>query len=146
MTGLDINRFLPHRDRMQLIDAILEIDATKAVTRSTVTNRWPLFDGGSVSSLVIIELAAQTAGVRNTWEGIQKHGPGFQTKGWLVGIKHSAFFLDTIPLGTPVFTTCRNQFELEGYREVLGLASLSRDDTGKADIIGEVTLQLLQSD
>ena len=56
-----IEDLLPHRDRMLLIDEILEVDDNTAVTRATVSNRWPFFNGNTVDSLILIELAAQTA-------------------------------------------------------------------------------------
>ena len=59
--------FLPHRDRMRLIDEIIDVNEKSAVTQATVTDQWPFFSGESVNSLVLIELVAQTAGISNCW-------------------------------------------------------------------------------
>ncbi|MEN8752643.1 MAG: hypothetical protein AB1Z18_07690, partial [Desulfobacterales bacterium] len=67
MNSLDLNpeNILPHRDRMLLVDSIIEVDDNGAVTRSVVTEKWPFFDGQNVRALVLIELVAQTAGIHN---------------------------------------------------------------------------------
>jgi len=131
---------LPHRGRMKLVDEIIEVDEEKAVTRATVTDQWPFFDGKAVNSLVLIELVAQTAGISNSLGGIKKHGKNFKKRGWLVGIKQSRFYIDTISLGTQIITRSENQFEFENYREILGTAKI------ESKIAGEVRLQLIQAD
>ena len=78
--GLNIEDLLPQRDRMLLIDEILEIDDKIAVTRATVTDQWPFFDGQAVVSLILIELVAQTAGINNSWVRIKKRGLGSEKK------------------------------------------------------------------
>ena len=84
---------LPHRGRMKLVDEIITVNSEMAVTRTRVTDQWPFFDGKAVNSLVLIELVAQTAGISNSWGGKKKHGENFVTKGWLVGIKESRFYI-----------------------------------------------------
>lgn len=132
--------FLPHRDRMRLIDEIIEVNEKTAVTHATVTDQWPFFSGGSVQSLVFIELVAQTAGISNCWQGIQKHGENFVTTGWLVGIKQCFFYMDTIPLNTLIVTRTENRFIFENYIEILGTVEISSKK------VAEVSLQLVQSD
>ncbi|MDF1593480.1 MAG: hypothetical protein P1P89_18380 [Desulfobacterales bacterium] len=131
---------IPHRGRMKLVDGIIEVDDKRAVTSATVTGQWPLFKDKTVHSLVCIELVAQTAGVSNCWNGINKHGKDFVNRGWLVGIKSAVFHLDAIPLDARVITRTENQFEYEGYREILGTV-----ETG-SKLIAEVRLQLMQSE
>ena len=121
-------------------DRGLRVDEEKAVTRSTVTDRWPFFNGRSVDSLVLIELVAQTAGISNSWEGIKKHGDQFERKGWLVGIKQSRFYVDAVFLDTPIITRSETQFRFENYRDILGMVEIG------SEIVGEVRLQLFQSD
>jgi predicted hotdog family 3-hydroxylacyl-ACP dehydratase len=135
-----VEELLPHRGRMKLVDEIIEVNEEQALTRSTVTDRWPFFDGKKVNALVLIELVAQTAGIINTWGGIKKYGDKFETKGWLVGIKRSRFLIDHIPLNTCIITRCENQFKLENYREIFGTARIG------SDVVAEVRLQLLQPD
>ncbi len=142
MNRFDINiaDLLPHRDRMLLIDEILELDDKAAVTRATVTDQWPFYDGNSVDSLILIELVAQTAGINNSWVRIKKYGLDSEKKGWLVGIKQSRFFVDTVSLHDLIITRAENQFEYESYRHILGIARI-----GDA-IVGEISLQLIQTD
>ncbi len=131
---------LPHRGRMKLVDEIITVNSEMAVTRTRVTDQWPFFDGKAVNSLVLIELVAQTAGISNSWGGKKKHGENFVTKGWLVGIKESRFYIDTVPLDTRIITRCVNQFEYDSYRVIRGTVEI------KKRIVAEVELQLVQSD
>ena len=135
-----VEELLPHRGRMKLVDEIIEVDEERALTRSTVTNLWPFFDGKTVNALVLIELVAQTAGISNSWGGIKKHGDKFERKGWLVGIKHSRLLIDAVPLNTSIITQCENQFKLENYREIFGTTRIN------SEVVAEVRLQLLQPD
>ena len=131
---------LPHRGRMKLVDEIITVNSEMAVTRTRVTDQWPFFDGKVVNSLVLIELVAQTAGISNSWGGKKKHGENFVTKGWLVGIKESRFYIDTVPLDTRIITRCVNQFEYDSYRVIRGTVEIEKR------IVAEVELQLVQSD
>jgi len=139
-TNIGIEDLLPHRGRMLLIDEIIEVDDKKAVTGATVTELWPLFDGIVVSSLILIELVAQTAGIVNGWARIKKKGKDSEKEGWLVGIKQSRFFFDEVPLHSRVITSAENQFEYENYREILGVSKVG------PNIMGEIQLQLIQTD
>ena len=140
LRDISIDALLPHRGRMRLIEEIIEVDDTGAVTLATAAGHWPFFNDQNVHSLVCIELVAQTAGISNSWGGILKHGNDFNNRGWLVGIKSAVFFMDTIPLHTLITTRTRNQFEYEGYREILGTVEIG------SNTIAEVRLQLMQSE
>lgn len=135
-----VESFLPHRDRMKLVDEILAVDGQTAATRCTVSARWPFFDGQSVSSLVLVELVAQTAGICNSWAGKQKQGEKFQPRGWLVGIKQAHFFKAILGLGSHVIVRTENGFKFESYREVMGTAEIDGQPLATVD------LQLMQSD
>ena len=137
---ISIDSLLPHRGRMRLIDEIIEVDDKGAVTHATAAEHWPFCNDQTVHSLVCIELVAQTAGISNSWGGILKHGKDFNNRGWLVGIKSAVFFMDTIPLRTRITTRTRNQFEYEGYREILGTVEMDLKP------VAEVRLQLMQSE
>ncbi len=134
-----IEDLLPHRDRMLLVDEILEVESNLAVTCATVTDRWPFFKGGGVDALVLIEVVAQTAGINNGWVRIKTHGMDSEKKGWLVGIKQSRFFVDTLALNDRIITRAENQFEYEGYRQILGTARIG------SKVVGEVALQVVQN-
>ena len=137
---LNIEDLLPHRDRMLLIDEILELDDKVAVTHAKVTDQWPFFDGQAVDSLILIELVAQTAGISNSWVRVKKRGKDSEKKGWLVGIKQSRFFVDSLSLNALIITRAENQFEYESYRHITGVAKIG--DL----IVGEISLQLIQTD
>jgi predicted hotdog family 3-hydroxylacyl-ACP dehydratase len=138
--NIAIEDLLPHRGRMMLIDEIIEMDEEMAVTLSVVTDQWPLFDGKTVSPIILIELIAQTAGISNGLERIRKHGKDSEKKGWLVGIKKSRFFVDAIPLHTKIVTRSENKFKYDGFRELLGTAQIGQD------IVCETILQVVQVD
>jgi predicted hotdog family 3-hydroxylacyl-ACP dehydratase len=137
---IKIEDLLPHRDRMLLIDEILEVDHDMAVTSATVTDRWPFFNDNGVDPLVLIEVVAQTAGINNGWVRIQKHGKDSKKKGWLVGIKQSRFFVDTLALNDRIITHVENQFKYEGYRQILGTARIG------LEVVGEVALQVIRTE
>ena len=139
-SDLKIEDLLPHRHRMLLIDEILEVDHDMAVTCATVTDRWPFFINDGVDPLVLIEVIAQTAGINNGWVRIQKHGQDSEKKGWLVGIKQARFFVDTLALNARIITRAENQFEYEGYRQILGTARIG------SQMVGEVALQVIQTE
>jgi len=133
-----IEDLLPHRGRMLLIDEIVEVDDEKAITGATVSDQWPFFDANGVNPLVLIELVAQTAGITNGWVRIKQRGKDSEKKGWLVGIKQSHFFTDTLALNSRIITRAENQFEYEGYRQILGTAIIGKE------VVGEVELQVIQ--
>ena len=139
LDDISIEDLLPHRGRMLLIDEVLEVTDTTAVTCATVTDKWPLFDGQVVDSLILIELVAQTAGVNNGWVRIKQHGLDSEKKGWLVGIKQSRFLVESLALNDRIITRAENQFEYEGYRQILGTARIDKM------LIGEVALQVIQT-
>ena len=89
LPNVDICDLIPHRDGMKLIDTILAVDEHRAVTRSVVSERWPLVEDGCASPILLVELVAQTAGVNNGWARIKKKGLHSEKKGWLVGIKRA---------------------------------------------------------
>jgi predicted hotdog family 3-hydroxylacyl-ACP dehydratase len=132
------DRFLPHRGHMLLIDEILALDDSGAVTRSVVRGKWPFFDGQSVKSIVLIELVAQTAGVHNGWVREKLHGPAADRRGWIVGIRKARLFVDTVPLYTHLVTRTENQMEFEGFRDIYGVVEM------ETKMAAEITLQLLR--
>lgn len=140
LNTINIEDLIPHRDRMKLIDEILSIDEDLAVTRSVVTEVWPFFDGQAIKSIILLELVAQTAGINNGLALINKYGMDSGKKGWLVGIKKSKFTIDAIPLNTTIITKVENSFKFDNFREIRGTNKI--DD----NIVGEVTLQVLEAD
>jgi predicted hotdog family 3-hydroxylacyl-ACP dehydratase len=139
LEDIGIEDLIPHRGRMLLIDEIIDVDVNRAVTSAVVSEEWPLFDGKSANPIVLIELVAQTAGVANGWDRIQKRGLDSEKKGWLVGVKKADFFIDAIPLHTRIVTRCENTFKYDSFREIQGSSKIG------PDIICEISLQVFQA-
>ena len=134
----DIEDLIPHRERLKLIDTITFVDQEHAVTRATVKESWPLLSGDAVSAIVLIELAAQTAGVCIGWnQKMKSDGPRGEAKGWLVGIKNARFYVNTIPLDSCITTRSENRLVIENYKEIAASASIGEK------LVGEISLQIL---
>ena len=140
LAGIRIEDLLPQRDRMLLINEIIEVDDERAVTAATVTDRWPFFDANGVNPLILIELVAQTAAVTNGWVRIKQRGKDSEKNGWLVGSNQSRFFVKAISLNQRIITRAENQYAYESYRHIAGIARIG------SQIVGEVTLQLFQAE
>lgn len=135
MIDITIEELIPHRNRMKLINKVIEIDGESAVTESIVTKQWPLFEDNSVDTIILIELVAQTAGVYIGWKEKKEEG-NTSGKGWLVGIKKATFSLDKIPLNTRIIARSKRIFSFENFFEFLGIAKIG------SDVIGEIVLQV----
>lgn len=98
-----------------------------------------MVSSGEVNSLVLIELAAQTAGVCNGWDRIRRHGMNSDRRGWLVGIKKADFSTGSVPVGAVIITRAENTYNFENLREVN--CELRLDDT----IIAGAILQLFRA-
>jgi predicted hotdog family 3-hydroxylacyl-ACP dehydratase len=136
--GLSLEDLLPHRGRMLLIDEVLEVDSVTAVTRSVAKATWPLAGEDGVSSLILVELAAQTAGVCNGWDRIKTKGMDSEKTGYLVGIKRAGFAVKSLSLGQSVVVRAENSCSFAGLREVDCTAHW------QDRLIAEITLQLYQ--
>ena len=139
LSDLSIEDLLPHRGPMMLVTKILEVDAEHAVTLCRVASWWPMVDDNGVHPLILIELAAQTAGICNGWDRVQTKGLDSDKMGWLVGIKKAEYLVDTLPIGSKIISSAENSYKFESLREVSCLQHLD----GK--LIGTMTLQLFQA-
>lgn len=140
LANFSIEDLLPHRNSMLLIEEILEGGPNAAVSSAIVNENWPLFDGSSVNSLILIEMAAQTAAICAGWARIQERGLASDKKSWLVGIKRAEFFVDALNLNDRIVTHAVNSFKYEGYRHIIATARV-----GSA-VVGEIELQAIQAD
>jgi len=116
MAAVEIEELIPHRGRMKLIASILEISTDIAVTSASVSDAWPLCTGKSVSPIVLIEVAAQTAGVLSCWK--KGDNRSAFTAGVLTGIKSAEFFVDAVPLHAELTTTATTMYSLEDYEAI----------------------------
>ena len=139
LSDLTLEDLLPHRSPMLLIREVLTADNSHAVTRSVVDSSWPLIKDGAVHPLILIELAAQTAGVCNGLDRIQTKGLDSSQMGWLVGIKKADFFIDRLPVGSTVIARAENNYCFENLRLVSCELHLHNS------LIGSTTLQLFQA-
>lgn len=139
LADLTLEDLLPHRAGMLLIGSVVEVDATRAVTLSTVSAAWPLAGPLGAPPLLCIELAAQTAGVCNGWDRIQTQGMESNQMGWLVAVKRAEFHLPLLPLGATIRAEAENTLVFSNFRENSGRLFL--DET----LVAEVTLQLYQA-
>ena len=136
---LSIEDLLPHRGRMKLVDKILELTAEIAVTSATATRQWPLFDGRGISPLVLVELVAQTAGIKNGLDRMRTQGPEADKRGWIVGIKQARFEVDEIYPGDRVITRAWNDYQRDNYLSISGEASIG------SRVVARVSLQVVQA-
>lgn len=139
MVNINIENLIPHRGRMKLVDKIIEVDETTAVTESTVTDQWPLLQNNFVNPLVLIEVVAQTSAVSIGWKELKENGNDARGKGWLVGIKTADFFIDRIPLNNRIRTWVKINFNLDYYTEILGISKIG------SDLVSEIVLQVLRN-
>ena len=124
-----IDDFIPHRDRMRLVQEIVEIDNDHCVTRAVASPLWPLYGGGHIGSLIIVELVAQTVSVYVGWRKREKTRLG--GKGVIVGIKDAVFPVPLIPAGAELKTSCRTLLNLDNtYGEFEGEVKDDRTSYG----------------
>ena len=131
---------LPHRGRMLLVEEIIDITESFALTASIVAREWPLTDDTGADPLLLIELAAQTAGICNSWNDIVSKGETGSTRGWLVGVKQAELYTDLLPLHSRIITRSENIHKFDILREI----SSSLELDGR--VIGRVTLQLIKAE
>ncbi len=138
LAAINIEDLIPHRGKMILIDKIIDLEKEYAVTSSIVSKSWPLLTDDGVQPLILLELAAQSAGICNGWDRIKTQGVDSDKMGWLVGIKRAVFHIDLIPLACEIITRAENFKKYDSLREIRSVLRLHND------IIAEVTLQLFQ--
>lgn len=138
-TNVAIEQLIPHRDRMKLVDDIVDIRDDAAVTRATVSPRWPLIHKGRTSPVVLVELVAQTAAVCIGWKETRGGDSAADGRGVLVGIKSADFFTDHLTVGQVIRTEAVIGFTMEHYTEIRGTTTI--DGAPAAEIILQVLRQ-----
>jgi len=133
-----IEDLIPHRDRMKLVDEILEIDGDITRTSSVVTDLWPLDETGLLDPMILVELVAQTSGVHEGWKARRNGTAG--TKGWLVGIKKANFFSDAVPVGAVLTTSVRLLYAQQAYAVFAGTVEAASTP------LAEVELQVFREE
>lgn len=138
---LNVEDFILQRDGMKLIDEIIMVDESTAISESIVTPAWPLFKNSHVHAIVIIELVAQTAGINVKWNEDSTQSPkDGNGRGFLVGIKKATFNTNYIPVDATITTCAEKKYSQMGYAEFSGVVTIG---TRK---VGDVILQLFRTD
>ncbi|MEN6466672.1 MAG: hypothetical protein ABFD62_15970 [Syntrophaceae bacterium] len=124
-TEINIEDLIPHRDRMKLLDEVVKTTSDEAVTRTTISGRWPLVredgnNGPCVDPVVFIEIVAQTAAVQVSARTRQNAA---DRRGWMVGIKKADFFTDLVPVYTVLTTRVRCLQSIDNYDVLEGEVS-----------------------
>jgi predicted hotdog family 3-hydroxylacyl-ACP dehydratase len=116
---INIESLIPHREPIKIITEVIELKDDFGITAAVVNERWPLYDGRAVRSLVLIEAIAQTAALV---EGYKRKKEGKSSiKGWLVGIKSAEFKKDCIPLDTRITVFVSSLYSFENYGVIDGV-------------------------
>lgn len=136
----DIEKYIPHRDRMRLVDELLEADDTHTVTATTVGPKWPLGEDGLLNPLLFIELVAQTTAAGATWRSMHREGEGRIMTGFLVGVKKASFSPAGVPPGTRLVTSSRSILEMDDYAVFQGEVRAGEE------IIATAELQLYRAE
>lgn len=131
--NIDIEKLLPHRNTMKLIGEVVEVNDERCITASTVSSRWPLFSDGHVDPLILIELAAQTAGVNFGWHKMMNNSPVEQL-GWIVGIKNAEFYLGRIPLDAKIVVSVEEKTKSDNYVVIAGTAHVGPECIGRMEL------------
>lgn len=118
MLNIDIDSLIPHRKKIKIINGILDVQPTSAISMAVVNSDWPLFDGEAVNSLILIEAIAQTAAIIEGYKRKQSGESG--VKGWLVGIKNAEFYEEKIPVNTNLMIMLESKYSFDNYGVVEG--------------------------
>jgi len=111
----DIETYIPHRDRMRLVEELLEADDAHAVTAATGGPDWPIGEDGLLNPLIFIELIAQTTAAGATWKNMHREGKGEIMTGYLVGVKRASFGAEGVSPGARLVTSSRSVLEMQDY-------------------------------
>lgn len=136
MIDIHAEDYLPHRGRMKLIDTIVHVNTDKAVTESVVNAQWPLLTDDHVSSIILIELAAQTSGIYIAWNREKEKQRTGNERGWVVGIKSASFYTPHIKVGTRISTHATSGISVDTYMKLNSKVYILDE------LVGEVGLQL----
>ncbi len=100
-----IETLIPHRAPMLLVERIVEVLEEGLVCQGRVPAGGPLAGHGAASVFLGLELAAQTAAVREALG--RGAGAGEPRLGYLTSIKNARFQVPELPAGRPLRATVR---------------------------------------
>ncbi len=126
---------IPHRLGMRLIDRVKRPTWNALQAETIVTEEWPLYNNGEVSSILCIELAAQAISALSTWRRGKGAGPRV---GLLVGIKEAEFSRSSVPVGT------RLHIEIEELSHVGDYAVFEGKVRSDSDSLCKIIIQVME--
>ncbi len=136
MLNIDIESLIPHRDRIKMINEVLEITPESAVAGAVVNSSWPLCNGNTVSPIVLIEVVAQTGAVIDGYKRKMQGKSG--GKGWLVGVKDARFNVAEVSVGTHLVASVGNSYTFDNYSVITGTVKAGEE------ILAVIVLQALR--
>ncbi|MBN2574564.1 MAG: hypothetical protein JXP73_08350 [Deltaproteobacteria bacterium] len=125
MATLDIEKLIPHRRPMRLVEEIVTVGEWAIETAATVRDTWPTAHVGEIRALVLVELIAQSAAVLQGWK--ERHEKESGIGGLLVGIPHATLARPTVPVGARL--SCQVQIS-HGATNYLAFEGEVRDAAG----------------
>jgi predicted hotdog family 3-hydroxylacyl-ACP dehydratase len=129
----DLERLLPHRRPMRLVETMDRVDDASIDTSAVVRDTWPTAEGDSVRTLVLIELIAQSAAVLQGWR--ERHEKETGIGGLLVGIQQLTPMRPTLPIGTRL--QCKVRIT-HGATNYLAFEGEVKDDAGVVWLTGAI--------
>ena len=102
--------FMPHRPPMLMIDAMIVHTADECVCTKTFRAGDPLVENGSVTSLVTIELFAQTAAAQFGYAGFL--AGGLMTSGALLGTRKIDLFVGSFETDKEIVIRAKQVFAI----------------------------------
>jgi predicted hotdog family 3-hydroxylacyl-ACP dehydratase len=136
---LDIETLIPHRVPMRIVERVCAADDSSVETVSTVRDTWPTAQNGHASTIVLIELVAQSAAALLGW--VERDKDPCQRLGYLVGVPRAEFRRPLVPVGTVLHCHARISQSIENYR---AFEARVTDDAGEELV--SATIQALRPD
>lgn len=130
---VDIERLIPQRPPMRIVEAVAAIDELSIESTATVRETWPTAEDGKARSSMLIELVAQTAAVLQGWK--ERHEKEIGEGGLLVGVQGAKLAAATIPVGTNLVCSVRISHGVQSY---LAFDGEVRDDKGTVWLTGAI--------
>ncbi len=126
---------IPHRLRMRLIEWVKRPTRNGLQAETIVTEEWPLYNNGKVSSIICIELMAQAIAALSTW----RRGEGTRPRlGLLVGVKEAKFLRPSVPVGT------RLNIEINVLSQVGNYAVFEGEVRSNLDSFCKIIIQVVE--
>ncbi|MFH0786006.1 MAG: hypothetical protein V2B13_00165 [Pseudomonadota bacterium] len=126
---------IPHRRRMRLLEWVRRPTEKGLQAETTVNADWPLHKDGLVSSVIGIELVAQTIAAKRTWSLGQGAGARL---GFLVGIKEAEISPPGFPVGTKLVIQVTELYNVGDYAVYEGQVS------SESDCFCKTTIQVME--